>query len=275
MLLRKGFLTAIGLFFAGGTPLLASPFEPSSVTKIYYLLASAKGVGQSSFGHAYLRISTHDKPSLDDDTIEFVAATQMTSFSDFVHAAGIGQPVKRGVNVEKYSAVLQEMNYVALRDLTSYELLLTSEQKSKIIAQVHRVVQAGPFGDYSFFTENCASATTEIFNSAGIPLGNGLSRAIPTEIPGLLERGGIEGRIYTDLNVRSRREKLFEKYEPVLKTYAPDVDSLRESLSAPEMDRRVFGFLRILKEAGRPIRHRYGTISNPSSTWSPESFGPI
>ncbi len=68
-------ILGILLVLTGAASHAAAPrWDAASIRKIHFLLASDQGLGRSSFGHAYLRLSHGDQPALDDDVLEFVAS---------------------------------------------------------------------------------------------------------------------------------------------------------------------------------------------------------
>ncbi|OFZ53406.1 MAG: hypothetical protein A2428_10060 [Bdellovibrionales bacterium RIFOXYC1_FULL_54_43] len=220
--------------------------DPKRIEKIYFTLAAAKGSGRSSFGHAYLRISESDEPSLDDKVIEFVAHGEIDSVGKYLRALGIGQALDRDISVAPYSTIIQEMNFRQLRALTNYELRLTPAQRATVVHQINKHLRAGKFGKYNFFTQNCASAVTDILKSAGISVGYGFTNLTPESIPKALEKRGMIVSRTEDLALDMRRSNLFEKYENDLRESLPEIDSIKAGLISKSQSERIYSFSYIL-----------------------------
>lgn len=216
----------------------------AATKKIYYLLAAPKGSGRSFAGHTYLRLGMQDQPSADDLVIEFVADTPAENLS-YLKAFGITDAYDRKVVVEKYRQVQYSMNFLSDRTLTSYELSLSPAQHQALIKKITSVVLAGQMGDYSFLSNNCAAAVSEIFSIVGIDLGWPV-RILPTQIPANLEKRNLVRSTSKDLSLTARREALFVQYPLVKNFISPET---AKKVTSEDAYKRIASLLLIKKES--------------------------
>lgn len=158
--------------------------------------------------------------------------------------------MERGVVVAPYSRIMNEMNFVSLRDLTSHELALTATQRARILSRLNEIVADGRFGNYRFFTDNCASAVTSIFKEAGVPIPGDIRALVPDRIPALLRDAGLIASTATDYNLQSRRELHYARFAPALIPVFPRFSDLQSLLLSPEQEKRLLGLEKLL-EASR------------------------
>jgi len=245
-----GSIMGIFLALTGAASHAAAPrWDTASIRKIHFLLASDQGLGRSSFGHAYLRLSRGDQPALDDEVVEFVASEPVDGLVGYARALGLGPSMERAVVVAPYSRVLNEMNFISLRDLTSHELALTPAQRERIVTILNGIVAEGRYGDYQFFTDNCASAVTSIFKEAGVSIPGDIRALVPDRIPALLRDAGLIAATVTDYNLQSRREHLHARFAPALGPDLPEISGLRPLLLSLDQGRRLLGLEKLLQAA--------------------------
>lgn len=223
----------------------------SKVKKIYYLLASAKGFSRSAFGHGYLRLGISEKPTSQDYVIEFVANSTDKDLN-YLRAMGIGENYDRVIDVKRYSQVIPEMNNIANRDLESTEILLTDEQRERFLEKLDLYLGMGKMYGYSFFTNNCAEAISELLNESGIEF-KGLKTVIPNAIPGLLKKHQIAGETFLDPSLSNRRLNLAKKYETfIIEAIKLNQDNLKiEDLYSDSIMLRISAFTYLQSSIGQ------------------------
>lgn len=117
---------------------------------------------------------------------------------------------------------MPQMNNIADRDLTSYEILLTDEQREKFLIELAHLLKEGSMDEYSFFRKNCSEAVSSLLESVGINAGS-LRGVIPTSLPKVLEKQGLIGNVTADLSLSGRRVQLTKKYSKTLKKVLSDL----------------------------------------------------
>lgn len=225
----------------------ASEFDLSRVKKVYYLLASSKGMTRSAFGHGYLRLGEGERPSGRDYVIEFVADVPEDELS-IVRAIGFGENYQRSVVLKRYSQIMPQMNNIADRDLTSYEILLTDEQREKFLIELAHLLKEGSMDEYSFFRKNCSEAVSSLLESVGINAGS-LRGVIPTSLPKVLEKQGLIGNVTADLSLSGRRVQLTKKYSKTLKKVLSDLVFGLEDLSSSDLQMRLAAFAALAEKS--------------------------
>jgi hypothetical protein len=225
----------------------ASEVDLSRVKKVYYLLASSKGMTRSAFGHGYLRLGESEKPSSRDYVIEFVADVPEDELS-IVRAIGIGENYQRSVVMKRYSQIMPQMNNIADRDLTSYEILLSDDQREKFLAELTRYLEEGSMDNYSFFRKNCSEAVSSLLRVVGVNAGR-LRGLIPTALPKVLEKQGLIGSVTADLSLSGRRVQLTEKYSETLKKVLSDLVFDLKDLSSSDLQMRLSAFAALAEES--------------------------
>jgi hypothetical protein len=109
----------------------------------------------SSFGHIFLRFSSGWMPSNMDPTFSY-AADIAEGTSAFVYAyKGIMGGFQGQFAITPAYYQIHTYNNLENRDLWLYELNLTQEQKSFLLAHLWELLRTSSF-DYYFFNENCA-----------------------------------------------------------------------------------------------------------------------
>jgi len=229
----------------------SSPFnkliKPKNVKSISYLLASDKGYGRSSFGHAYLRIGLKDQLSQDDITLEFVADVEERNLSYF-KAMGAGENYGIRVVKSNYKKIKRTHIMQEDRDLTSYVLDLTREQIVKMVNRINGILLSGANKKYSFFTSNCADIVTDILNSGLDRPISGIKSVIPNQIPSILQNLKIiKDQVNDDGKTKLRVSKVNELFPEFLeKSNLLEEKNLKDLLSSASLTDRTRAYYRIL-----------------------------
>lgn len=137
------------------------------IKKIGLLIASNKGAGMSSFGHAFIRISENEDWSKDDTIVEFVADDQGKGFQsirDYIKGLGVGSSFNFKMNISKYSVVKENYNILENRDLTTYPLITTDDNRKQFYRILSQKSEKIDSENYAFLTHNCASQVSEILS---------------------------------------------------------------------------------------------------------------
>lgn len=141
------------------------------------------------FGHAYLRLGVSENPSPDDLVIEFIADVGDRNVN-YITAMGLWRPYKRIVVFKPYSDIWAEMTMVAHRDLTSYELNLSPDQKDVFLNELKSFVEKGEMGNYSYLKNNCAEGVSRLLEDSQVS-SQGFFGHIPIAIPEKLKRADL------------------------------------------------------------------------------------
>jgi hypothetical protein len=220
--------------------------QADNVKNISYLLASDQGLGRSSFGHAYIRISYQDKLSIKDDTIEFVADVSNKDI-EYTRALGLGK--KYGVKIVKRSyAKTKKIHTIGDdRSLSSYTLDLSPDQIKIIISKINLHILSGYKTGYSFFTSNCGDIVGTILNSALEEKITGMTSVVPNRIPTILEDLNLVKSVHTDDNASALREKLVQKNlgKLVIPKSSINLHSVKDNLSSQLFADRVKGYYQL------------------------------
>jgi hypothetical protein len=225
--------------------------NPSDVASLSFLLASPRGSGQSSFGHAYLRFNMKVGLESKFPTYEFYAAMESETFfkkmSSYVRAAGIGHTDRR-IAKKTFIAVSQEITVNEDRTLFSYDLKLERSALESVVTKINQLISnGGKMGSYSFLTSNCASAITDIFVEAKIPL-EGWGKGIPLKVPSLLKSNGLLAKTKVYRSNSDQRKDLLLRYRFILdKIKSPFSLSYFELMLSEKSLLRMFG-LKHLKQ---------------------------
>ncbi|MBO9667079.1 MAG: DUF4105 domain-containing protein [Bdellovibrio sp.] len=212
-----------GLFFFLIASSTSAQTRIQEVKKIYYVLASAKGVGQSSFGHAYLRLGYDDTPRPDDMVLELVADVKASELS-VLRGLGLGKNYARASALNSYQNTQYEMNYIQNRNLDSSELLLTDAERRLILLRIQTILQKKRMGDYSFLKNNCAEGVNVILSNLGIDAG---MIDTPSSVLAALKAKGKIGKTYSDLSLSNKSQEMVKKYSHLLskvEKMRPDFD---------------------------------------------------
>ncbi len=128
----------------------------------YIVYLSAKGIGASSFGHTYFAISDGD--------------IHRAKLYEFVAESGEQINILRGVGLkESYKLLLQDKSMFSEkrsqllkedRDMIFYELNLDDQQVEEIETELSQIRDKTNYSslEYNFFTKNCTSVWSEIFD---------------------------------------------------------------------------------------------------------------
>ena len=138
--------------------------DPSRIYQIHYLLAERGQDFSSRFGHSMLRlvICAPERKEVGPDCLKDVAYHVVVSFR--ANVEGIGVNNWDGL-IGKYPSqlfllsfldVLQEYNVGEFRNLSSWPLLISSEEKQRVTNLVLEMAWAYQ-GRYYFVTNNCAT----------------------------------------------------------------------------------------------------------------------
>lgn len=215
------------------------------VQSISYLLASNKGMGRSSFGHAYLRFSYNEELSDDDLVVEFVADTGNEGVNA-LKGIGIGENYKLKVHLTYYSVVKYHHTRSQDRDLTSYQLDLDQNQMHKIVDKVNDYLNDDSGKEYAFFNANCARFVSESLN-AGIDLElKGVRSVIPTSIPHLLKSRDLVISEFTDDRLSTQRKEIFDLYSRGLFDRTDlNFINLKDQLTSNDLNQRLFAYYKL------------------------------
>lgn len=221
---------------------------PTQVTKAAILIASSKGLGQSSFGHAYLRFTDQNIFTSNDIVAEFVA-DQGDEPVSLLKGLGLTQDSYFfKLNFTTYASIQQEMNRLNNRDLTTYPLKLSNSELQNLIAVVNSKKSSIREQKYLFLSQNCASSISSIIDQI---LGNspgGLSAKIPNLLDQRYANVIDSSQVIVDLAFSSRRKILVDKEFPTfIPVDMPLYQNIREQLRSDMYTHRILGLLKLLK----------------------------
>lgn len=236
------------LLFLISFSVLSETINPNEVESVSFLLASAKGIGQSSFGHAYLLFNMKKGNENNFPTVEFYTETDGT-LSTYFRALGLGT-ADRNVSLSTLDKIVNVNNMVLDRSLFSYELKLDRSIVEKIANKINEIINSGgKMGEYKFFTSNCASAVSDIFKEAGVPL-LGWGQEIPIQVPQLLKKNGFVKKIKVYFSKSERVKDLIFKNKYLLdKVVSPFTQSYFEIISSSENFWKILGIVSLKEEA--------------------------
>lgn len=179
----------------------------SRVYQIHYLHASEGEAIISSFGHSMIRVvMCKEGREIGPDCLNDLEDDVVLSFRANVH--DIRQDAIKGISGEYPSQlfvfnlrdIISEYNILELRDLYSYPLNLTYEEKE---AFLNRSLETywEYLGSYKFFTNNCATETYNLIVGVNKKLDNKLFSSItPNGILKDLMKYGFINNEYKDIN---------------------------------------------------------------------------
>ncbi len=220
--------------------------NPANVKTISYVLASNKGFGRSSFGHSYIRLSQGTELSENDITYEFVADVSDEDL-DYTRAIGFGD--NYGIRIDKapYKKARDFHVLEENRDMTTYILDLSTEQKSKIISKLNELILVGTEKKYAFLVNNCADLVTDVLNEGLTKKLTGLSAVTPMLIPDLLE----DYDLILDEHIDLRKTLLIAQAveEKFSKIQFPENSKftyrLKDLLSSSSLNERLRGYFQL------------------------------
>lgn len=242
------YLKLIFILCLSSFSVLSETINLNEVESISFLLASAKGLGQSSFGHAYMLFNMKNGNENNFPAVEFYTETDGT-ISTYFRALGLGS-ADRKVSLSTFDKIVHANNMISNRTLFSYELNLDRPIVENIVNRINEIVNSGgKMGKYKFFTSNCASAVIDLFKEAGIPL-DGWGQGIPIQVPNVLKKNGLvkKIKIYNSKDVRVKDLILKNKYL-LDKIQSPFSQNYFEIFSSKENFWKVFGIVYLKEEA--------------------------
>lgn len=147
--------------------------DPSRVYRIDYLLASKGDSMISGFGHSMFRIvlCAPFRKKVDEkclkDKLYHVVLSYRANVTDIKSdmLKGVLGGYDSVLFMLSFPEVINEYNGGELRDLISQPIYLSEEQKKDFINKVLEIYWEYE-GDYKFITNNCASESNELFQSA-------------------------------------------------------------------------------------------------------------
>lgn len=224
---------------------LPTSIDVSRVKKISYLLASHRGIGRSSFGHAYLRFS-YDKKGLssEDITVEFVADSPLNSLN-YLRALGIGRNYAMAMKAASYKRV---HNYLAIRqdrDLTSYVLKLSSNEIKSLSSKVNERILNGLGLSYNFFLSNCATAVSSIMEEV---LDVNFYRPyslVPTLIPHILKKSSMLSQIHVDPRATVLRKRVIAQKLKGMSLEGTALINIKDQLKSRNFSKRLLALYKI------------------------------
>ncbi len=224
-----------------------SELNGNDFKKIAYTVAASKGIGKSTFGHAYLHFMVGEKPSEKDLLVEFVADVEARDI-DYARGIGIGENYGVRTVIRSFKKIQDEHNFKQNRDLTTYVLDLPIEQKNKVIDSINSEIKMKSDQTYSFFYSNCAKLVSDIFKEI-IPDFSGFSTVVPILIPDLLKEKNLVIATYKELSVEGRRKALFNKAFPkqlnLEDTYQLYLQNIEEQLTSNSLSDRLHAYYKI------------------------------
>lgn len=243
--LNLNILIIIYLFSLSANATEKKLIEPSKVKEISYLLASSTGVGRSSFGHSYIRVSYQSELKKNDDVIEFVADVIDPANIEYLRAFGFYNNYNFKINKDTYHKVWHHHVIKQNRDLTTYVLKLTAKQKDKLIETLNEILVNGTPKRYSFFKNNCADIVTDIFNSSFERPIIGSASFVPTMIPIRLKTLDLIKSTHIDPRKTQLIENIVKKGLEELDSHflsELDVAVLISNLSSDSLAQRMQGY---------------------------------
>lgn len=221
--------------------------DKNKVKSISYLLAEGKGIGQSIFGHSYIRIGYHNDPQVSDQVIEFVADIKEGEY-DIIRGIGLTEPFPFTIETKRYSDTYNENVIQAQRNLITYSLVLTEEQKDLIIEELNSLLALGTTKKYKFFTENCLSYIRGIFEKAFNIQLSGMNAIFPNTFHRVLEENGLIKEEYIDHSFNHLRFKKLKNHRTKL-----DIESRKifsnalKKLMSNQLNERLIGYIQLLE----------------------------
>ncbi|WP_413574650.1 DUF4105 domain-containing protein [Bdellovibrio sp. HCB290] len=236
--LLKIFICGFGLFVFAPVAQASGAPDLRDVKKIYYLVAAGKGLGQSAFGHSYLRLGFHGKPHPNDLVLELVA--DVSSKINILKGLGIGENYTRVAVLESFISVQYEMNIRQNRDLQSTEIILSNAQRSLILQRIMTLVSQRKMGEYSFLRKNCAEGIAVILSN--LNLDSNLLDS-PNNVLARLKAKGFVGPSYNDLGLANKNLEIVVKYSSVLDKIEKAVPEFKKALFGGGAAEQILGFV--------------------------------
>lgn len=218
--------------------------DPQKVEMVSYVLAANKGIGKSSFGHAYLRFSEGDEVSASDLMVEFVADVEDGQI-DYLRGMGVGENYDLVVNASNYKSFSIYHTQQENRNLTTYTLDLSREQIESVVNAVNRMITEGVGRDYAFFSTNCATIVSYILNGVIEKDLKGLRAITPSLIPGELKKRNLVVDEIEDPRISKKRKQIAESSELRFLGSQPWTENLTDQLSSSLLRDRVFAYRKI------------------------------
>ncbi len=224
--------------------------------QVAILIAGAKGMGPSSFGHAYLRFSKDSHEwSFADPVLEFAADLQGEPINLF-RGLGLGTKYPARATLMPYYTVVESKAQNEERDLHTYVLDLSEAQIDSLLEQLERVsrqVNSGNSVSYAFFSQNCSTLVADLLNPVLPVQISGLQRIVPTQLPEALRNAGLIREEFTDLSAKNERKSRILEDQIALS------NSARQALLHGNSQDRLLVYLQLLNaNAGDRAQNNQG-----------------
>jgi hypothetical protein len=245
------YLVSLALFLI--FPLLALGSVPriDGIKKISFIyVGPSKGLSESSFGHAALRLSPEETPGILDLVVEFVAdiPPNELAIKKYVKGIGIGGKYPMFTGISAFYDFKKLKTIVEDRPLDVYELKLNDEEVQRVIEYINNFKNHITEENYSFFKKNCAYfaiLALEIGIRKEIP-----SKSFPWKSPKRLERLNLvlEKSHYPSGSLE--RKRYAKKYldNGLLAAFPKEEwgDYFAENLEEMNLNSRMASYLKIL-----------------------------
>jgi len=198
--------------------------DPKRIYQVHYLLAGAGEAAMSSFGHSMLRIiqcAPERKDPISGDIIPatpygpeclkdydyHVVASFRANINDLMinNVKGLFGGYPSQLYMLPLSEVITEYNKKEMRDLFSFPLRITRDQKEELISKMLEIYWEYK-GSYKFFSANCATETYTLISA----IFNDIKYHTPTSIT---PYGILDELVKTGLVSKRRVRNDFEKLE--------------------------------------------------------------
>lgn len=251
MLLSKFYLVVINcIFVLLSSKVLAAKREPlntKTFKKVALLIASTKGLAQSSFGHAYLRLSSNERWTDDDIAVEFAAEIKDDKIN-FFKGIGLWENYKFASNIYPYKVIKEYHTIFENRTLTTYPLSLSQMQVEKLVESLNNVTSYIDKEYYSFFTNNCATQVTKVLDDV-LNSENSFELNIPIYLKDKYARFINWDAVIIDNSSSESRLKLIEKSLPHFINQSDNIflKNIKNQLISENIKDRYLAVLKLIK----------------------------
>lgn len=220
----------------------------SGIQGVAVVIASAQGLGVSSFGHAFLRLMYQPQsPSLDDLVVEFSADSDGENYS-ILKGMGLGDDLyPTQIKIISYRQMMDEKAYGENRHLYNTVLKIDKARVSKIVKAIEDSRKKG-LSTYKFFTYNCASAVTQVL-AEGLQVNpDRLSTIFPTSIPKILKEKDLILLEFTDQAGEVVKENILVEFQKKIKLMnIPELEFeiIKNNILSENFANRNLGYLKL------------------------------
>ena len=220
--------------------------QQKNYQQVAIVIASKKGIGRSSFGHAYLRFSTDPQRWTDQDLmIEFVANVEREKVK-IRKAIGLTlSPYKYQTIEQSYHTVRKEITILEDRDLTTYPLNINQTKVLDLYQLIINNKEKTAVRNYRFATSNCATEIEEFLDLIIQPRFQVKFFSKPFALIDRYQNYIKKEQIINDLSATHLREKLTNEVLQEIKIERNDLQGqiIWQMLTSKYYFERLFGFV--------------------------------